>query len=81
LGAPDTFTANCGDVPGSAVTETCTAVADAGVSEIEDRDNWMEKGAACRTVRENVTEWLIEPLAPVTVTVDVASGAFSAAAS
>jgi hypothetical protein len=39
----------------------------------------MENGAACLTVRENVTEWLIEPLVPVTVIVDVASGVFIAA--
>lgn len=51
------------------MTETCTVALEAGVSEAEEGETWIVKGAACLTVRENVTVCVMVPLVPVTVTV------------
>ena len=75
------MTLNCGEVPGLAVTETCTVVFEAGVSETAEGEAWIVKGAACLTVSENVNVWVIVPLVPVTVTVEAPRGALCAAAS
>jgi hypothetical protein len=62
------------------VTVTVAVVAEPGVSETDDGESWMENGAACLTPTEKVTEWLMAPLVPVTVIVDVVRAAFSDAA-
>jgi len=81
LGGPEVLTSNCGEVPGLLVTETCTVALEAGVSDTADGETWMVKGAACLTVSEKVSAWVMVPLLPVTVTVEGPRGAFCAAAS
>ena len=63
------------------VTDTCTLASETGVSETDDDESWIVNGAACRTVRLKLTEWLIDPLVPVTVTVEVAMAVLSDAVS
>jgi hypothetical protein len=65
---------NRGEVPGSPVTETCIVTLEACVSEADEGETWIVKGAACLTVSENVTVCVIAPLVPATVTVLAPSG-------